>query len=158
MNEKINFFVLPSLLVLLIDQITKSIAVSKLDPTEPIKLFFTLQLNLIRNPGASFSIGENLTPYIATVAILASITIAYLGWIETKPRGMFLYGIVLGGVFGNVIDRVFRSGDGFLGGEVVDFIDLQWWPIFNFADVALVIGLPLLLYSRYREERVLENE
>ena len=158
MNEKINFFVLPSLLVLLIDQITKSIAVSKLDPGEPIKLIWTLQLNLIRNPGASFSIGENLTPYIATVAILASIAIAYLGWIETKPRGMFLYGIVLGGVFGNVIDRVFRSGDGFLGGEVVDFIDLQWWPIFNFADVALVIGLPLLLYSRYSEERVLENE
>ena len=158
MNEKINFFVLPSLLVLLIDQITKSIAVSKLDPGEPIKLFWTLQLNLIRNPGASFSIGENLTPYIATVAILASITIAYLGWIETNPRGMFLYGIVLGGVFGNVIDRIFRSGDGFLGGEVVDFIDLQWWPIFNFADVALVIGLPLLLYTRYREERVLENE
>ena len=154
MNEKINFFVLPSLLVLLIDQITKSIAVSKLDPAEPIKLFWTLQLNLIRNPGASFSIGENLTPYIATVAILASITIAYLGWIETNPRGMFLYGIVLGGVFGNVIDRIFRSGDGFLGGEVVDFIDLQWWPIFNFADVALVIGLPLLLYTRYREERV----
>ena len=158
MNEKINFFVLPSLLVLLIDQITKSIAVSKLDPTEPIELIWTLQLNLIRNPGASFSIGENFTPYIATVAILASIAIAYLGWIETKPRGMFLYGIVLGGVFGNVIDRVFRSGDGFLGGEVVDFIDLQWWPIFNFADVALVIGLPLLLYSRYSEERVLENE
>ena len=158
MNEKINFFVLPSLLVLLIDQITKSIAVSKLDPAEPIKLFWTLQLNLIRNPGASFSIGENLTPYIATVAILASITIAYLGWIETNPRGMFLYGIVLGGVFGNVIDRIFRSGDGFLGGEVVDFIDLQWWPIFNFADVALVIGLPLLIYTRYREERVLENE
>ena len=158
MNEKINFFVLPSLLVLLIDQITKSIAVSKLDPAEPIKLFWTLQLNLIRNPGASFSIGENLTPYIATVAILASITIAYLGWIETNPRGMFLYGIVLGGVFGNVIDRIFRSGDGFLSGEVVDFIDLQWWPIFNFADVALVIGLPLLLYSRYREERELENE
>ena len=158
MNEKINFFVLPSLLVLLIDQITKSIAVSKLDPAEPIKLFWTLQLNLIRNPGASFSIGENLTPYIATVAILASITIAYLGWIETNPRGMFLYGIVLGGVFGNVIDRIFRSGDGFLGGEVVDFIDLQWWPIFNFADVALVIGLPLLLYTRYWEERVLENE
>ena len=158
MNEKINFFVLPSLLVLLIDQITKSIAVSKLDPGEPIKLIWTLQLNLIRNPGASFSIGENLTPYIATVAILASITIAYLGWIETNPRGMFLYGIVLGGVFGNVIDRSFRSGDGVLGGQVVDFIDLQWWPIFNFADVALVIGLPLLLYTRYREERVLENE
>ena len=37
--------------------------------------------------------------------------------------------------------------------EVVDFIDLQWWPIFNFADMALVIGLPLLLYYRYQVER-----
>ncbi|GIR34766.1 MAG: hypothetical protein CM15mP49_01510 [Actinomycetota bacterium] len=41
--------------------------------------------------------------------------------------------------------------------EVVDFIDLQWWPIFNFADVALVIGLPLLLYYRYQVERNLAN-
>ena len=158
MREKIKFFVVPASVILLIDQITKSIAVTRLDPADPIKLFWTLQLNLIRNPGASFSIGENLTPYIATVAILASVAIAYLGWVETNARGMFLYGIVLGGVVGNVIDRVFRSGDGFLGGKVVDFIDFQWWPIFNFADVALVIGLPLLLYSRYREERVLENE
>ena len=51
----------------------------------------------------------------------------------------------------------FRKGDGFLSGEVVDFIDLQWWPIFNFADMALVIGLPLLLYYRYQVERNLAD-
>ena len=157
MREKIKFFVLPALVMLLIDQITKSIAVSKLDPANPIKLFWTLQINLIRNPGASFSIGENLTPFIATIALLASFVIAYLGWGESNRRGMCLYGVVLGGVFGNVIDRIFRSGDGFLGGEVVDFIDLQWWPIFNFADMALVIGLPLLLYYSYQVERDLSN-
>ena len=41
----------------------------------------------------------------------------------------------LGGALGNLIDRAFREGDGFLGGAVVDFIDLQWWPVFNVADV-----------------------
>tara|TARA_B100001778_G_scaffold307999_1_gene288456 strand:- start:3502 stop:3978 length:477 start_codon:yes stop_codon:yes gene_type:complete len=157
MHKKILFFVLPSLVVLLLDQITKSIAVAKLDPSEPVELFWTLQLNLIRNPGASFSIGKNLTPFIATIAIIASIAIAYLGIVETNLKIKFLFGVVFGGVLGNVTDRIFREGDGFLSGEVVDFIDLQWWPIFNFADMALVIGLPLLLYYRYQVERDLAN-
>ena len=157
MHKKILFFVLPSFVVLLLDQITKSIAVAKLDPSEPVELFWTLQLNLIRNPGASFSIGKNLTPFIATIAIIASIAIAYLGIVETNLKIKFLFGVVFGGVLGNVTDRIFREGDGFLSGEVVDFIDLQWWPIFNFADMALVIGLPLLLYYRYQVERDLAN-
>ena len=157
MRTKILFFVLPSLVVLFIDQLTKSIAVAKLESKEPVELFWTLQLNLIRNPGASFSIGENLTPIISTIAILASLAIAYLGLRETNLRIKFLFGVVLGGVLGNVGDRIFRKGDGFLSGEVVDFIDLQWWPIFNFADVALVVGLPLLLYGRYQVERDLAN-
>ena len=157
MRTKILFFVLPSLVVLFIDQLTKSIAVAKLESKEPVELFWTLQLNLIRNPGASFSIGENLTPIISTIAILASLAIAYLGLRETNLRIKFLFGVVLGGVLGNVVDRIFRKGDGFSSGEVVDFIDLQWWPIFNFADVALVVGLPLLLYSRYQVERDLAN-
>jgi len=157
MRTKILFFVLPSLVVLFFDQLTKSIAVAKLESKEPVELFWTLQLNLIRNPGASFSIGENLTPIISTIAILASLAIAYLGLRETNLRIKFLFGVVLGGVLGNVVDRIFRKGDGFLGGEVVDFIDLQWWPIFNFADVALVVGLPLLLYGRYQVERDLAN-
>ena len=157
MKKKILFFVLPSLIVLLLDQITKSIAVAKLDPNEPVELFWTLQLNLIRNPGASFSIGENLTPIIATIAIIASVIIAYFGFAEANLKIKFLFGVVFGGVVGNVVDRLFRKGDGFLSGEVVDFIDLQWWPIFNFADMALVIGLPLLLYYRYQVERDLAN-
>jgi len=157
MRTKILFFVLPSLVVLFFDQLTKSIAVAKLESKEPVELFWTLQLNLIRNPGASFSIGENLTPIISTIAILASLAIAYLGLRETNLRTKFLFGVVLGGVLGNVVDRIFRKGDGFLSGEVVDFIDLQWWPIFNFADVALVVGLPLLLYGRYQVERDLAN-
>ena len=55
------------------------------------------------------------------------------------------YGVVLGGALGNLVDRALREGDGFLGGRVVDFIDLQWWPVFNVADASLWVGIGLLL-------------
>ena len=53
---------------------------------------------------------------------------------------------MLGGAAGNLVDRIFREGSGFLGGGVVDFIDLQWWPIFNVADAAVTIGGLLLVF------------
>ena len=49
-------------------------------------------------------------------------------------------GLIVGGAIGNLIDRAFRTDNGFLKGGVVDFIDLQWWPVFNIADAAIVIG------------------
>ncbi len=154
MQVKVKCLLAPTLIVVAIDQLTKSLAVSRLDPDNPVNLVWTLQLNITRNPGASFSMGSNLTPYIASVAILAALGIAYLAWSEINTRILLCYGIVLGGVLGNVIDRIARSGDGFLGGEVVDFIDFQWWPIFNAADMALVIGLPILMFFRYRDENL----
>ena len=51
---------------------------------------------------------------------------------------------MIGGAIGNLVDRLFR-GDGWLARPVVDFIDLQWWPIFNVADMAIVVGGVLLL-------------
>ena len=54
-------------------------------------------------------------------------------------------GLVIGGAIGNVSDRLFRAGDGFLGGAVVDFIDLQWWPVFNVADMAVTVGGVILV-------------
>jgi len=53
-------------------------------------------------------------------------------------------GLVLGGAFGNLIDRLCRD-PGFLRGAVVDFIDLQWWPVFNVADASVVGGAVLLV-------------
>ena len=64
-----------------------------------------------------------------------------------------LLGMILGGAVGNLADRAARAGDGFLGGAVVDFIDLQWWPVFNAADSAIVVaGVILVLTApRYRQ-------
>ena len=152
MQEKVKYLLIPTLLVVAVDQLTKSLVVAKLDPNDPISLIWTLQLNITRNSGASFSIGSSLTPYIASVAILAVFGITYLALLETDRKSLCFFCIVLGGVMGNLIDRIARSGDGFLSGRVVDFIDLQWWPIFNVADIALVIGLPILMFLRYQNE------
>ncbi len=51
---------------------------------------------------------------------------------------------------GNLVDRAFRAGDGFLGGGVVDFVDVQWYPIFNVADMGVVLGALLLLFTTAR--------
>ena len=59
--------------------------------------------------------------------------------------GAVAAGLVAGGALGNLGDRAFRGDDGFLHGAVVDFIDLQWWPIFNVADSAIVVGGILLV-------------
>lgn len=50
-------------------------------------------------------------------------------------------GLIQGGAIGNVVDRLFRDGDGFLGGAVIDFLEIgDWWPVFNIADAAIVVG------------------
>jgi signal peptidase II len=55
-------------------------------------------------------------------------------------------GLLIGGALGNLFDRVFR-GRGWLHGGVVDFIDVQWWPIFNVADIAVSVGAVLFALS-----------
>ena len=69
---------------------------------------------------------------------------------EHLPVALAL-GLVLGGAFGNVIDRVFRS-PGFLRGAVVDFVDLRFWPVFNLADSAITCGCLLLLWASWAKK------
>jgi signal peptidase II len=61
-------------------------------------------------------------------------------------------GLIVGGAIGNLIDRSFRQ-DGWLRGGVVDFIDFQWFPIFNVADVAINVGGALLIIGFVRDAR-----
>ena len=59
-------------------------------------------------------------------------------------------GMIVGGASGNVADRLLRGDSGFLQGSVVDFIDLQWWPVFNVADIGVVCGAILLSIATFR--------
>jgi len=136
--------------LVVVDQLTKTWALRTLT-TRDIDLFWTLRFHLARNNGAAFSVGLGSGGLIGLLAIGVVIVLVALGRNLDTRLGVVSLGLVLGGALGNLADRVFRSGSGFLGGRVVDFIDPQWWPIFNVADMAITIGGVLLVLSSYRE-------
>ena len=138
--------------VVAVDQLTKHLAVTGLDDG-PIELVGSVRLALTFNDGAAFNLGSGRTSGIAVVALAIVAVIVVLG-LRAPRRGIAVgYGVVLGGAAGNVVDRVLRAGDGFLGGRVVDFVDLGFWPVFNVADVALWVGIGILVAATLREER-----
>lgn len=137
-------------LVVVVDQLTKTWAVNAL-ATRDIDLFWTLRFHLARNRDAAFSIGFGSGGLIAILAIGVVIAFLFLGRSVQTRVGVLSLGLVLGGALGNLADRAFRDGSGFLGGAVVDFIDPQWWPVFNVADAAISIGGVLLVFVVSRE-------
>jgi signal peptidase II len=89
-----------------------------------------------------------------------AIGLLWSGRTVPTRTGAVAVGLVLGGAAGNLADRAFRAGDGFLGGAVIDFIDAQWYPVFNVADMAVVGGALLLLFAtaRYHESESAEAD
>jgi signal peptidase II len=136
--------------VVLLDQLTKTWAVNRLSGGRQIDLVGSLRFNLAFNEGAAFSVGNgwNLGPWIAVLALVVVSTLVFTGPTVRSTFGAIAVGMVAGGAVGNLLDRAFRAGSGFLGGRVVDFIDVQWWPVFNVADSAVSVGaVALVLYS-----------
>ena len=135
---------------LLVDQLTKSWAVRSLGDGDVVDVVWTLRFNLAYNSGASFSMGRGAGRWIALVAI---VIVCLLVWQARKASTRLTavaLGMIVGGALGNVVDRAFRAGgEGFLGGSVVDFIDFQWWPVFNIADIGVVVGAILLVVASF---------
>jgi signal peptidase II len=134
--------------VVLVDQLTKSWAVREL-ADRSIHLFWTLRLELSFNSGFAFSQGQGLTRYITVLVVLL---IAVLVWWSRGVDSWLLavaLALLIGGALGNLSDRLFRSH----GGAVIDFIDPQWWPVFNVADMAVSCGAVLLVLSSFRDDR-----
>lgn len=133
-----------AVVVVVIDQITKHWAVTVLPGEPPRHVVWTLQWNLTYNTGMAFSSGKGLGPLIGVLAI--GVAVALLVSIHRVPSttARVAAGFVVGGALGNVVDRLFR-GEGWLRGGVVDFVDFQWFPIFNVADTAVNVGGALFL-------------
>ncbi len=137
----------------LLDFVVKNVVIANLDPQHPIPLLGGLvTLQLIRNPGAAFSMGENFTVLLTIIAIAALIAVLvfivprlrHVGWAVT-------IGCLLAGIAGNLTDRLFREPGPFRG-HVVDFIQLPNFAIFNVADMfitaAAVIGIWLSMITQ----------
>jgi signal peptidase II len=137
-------------LVLVLDQATKVWVLATLTPGDPVKVLGSaIQLNLIRNPGAAFSIGNGST------WLLTAVSLGILVWVVIGARKVgnmpwaVALGLLLGGAVGNLIDRVFRApGPG--RGHVVDFIDYFGLFIGNVADIAIVVGAGIIMVLSFR--------
>lgn len=138
--------------VVVLDQITKHWAVNALADGAERPVFWTLQWNLTFNSGMAFSRGEGLGPFIAVVAFLVVIVLVVSTAHVGGRLAQVAAGMLIGGAAGNLIDRAFR-GDGWLHGAVVDFIDVQWWPIFNVADIGVTVGAILFVLASLLEGR-----
>jgi signal peptidase II len=137
--------------VLVLDALTKQWAVSAL-ADGPIHLFGSVRLALTHNKAGAFGVGGALVPFLAVAALILVVVLVTTGAATERLPTAIALGLVLGGAFGNVLDRVLRS-PGFLRGAVVDFVDVGFWPVFNLADSAITCGCLLLLLANWRREQ-----
>jgi signal peptidase II len=139
---------------LLADVVSKHLAVRELTGREPVEVVGELlQLRLVRNPGAAFSAGASLTPVISVVAVVAVVVVTFYSF-RVRHRGWAVaLGLLLAGVSGNLIDRLFRAPGPFRG-HVVDFFALPHWPVFNVADICIDVAAALFVLFMVRGIRL----
>jgi signal peptidase II len=153
--EKHRIWAVPAVLgavIIIADQISKTLIVQSLGP-ETMTNFIpimgdTVRLAYSHNTGIAFSLFQGM-PQLLTFTSLAIVAGAIYFYLTQLPnRHLFvqiILGFILGGAFGNIIDRV-RLG------YVVDFIQVGWFPIFNLADSAITVGAALLMILFLLEE------
>lgn len=127
-------------LTVLVDQVTKAIAVASLDRGEQVNVFLGLDMTYVRNEGVAFGALSGGGPLLV-IAITVALggLVAYFVANSDVPYLWLPVGLILGGALGNLADRA-RDG------AVVDFIDPIAWPAFNLADAAIVVGVLALVY------------
>lgn len=133
-----------------LDLASKIWAVNNLSARNPVEIIGSFfQLTLVRNPGAAFSFATGATILFTCIAVAAVIAIIFYSRKLTSQGWATTLGLLLGGVLGNLTDRLFRS-PGFLKGEVIDWLELTHWPVFNLADSAIVVAAFLAIVLSIR--------
>lgn len=126
--------------VVAIDQASKALIRGQIARGDTVEVLPFLDLANTRNSGVAFGLAGDVSPVLIGVAI--ALLVALLAFLSLRrnasPLAWLPAGLLVGGALGNLIDRA-RDG------AVTDFIDLPMWPTFNLADVAIVIGVGLLV-------------
>jgi signal peptidase II len=132
---------LTAVLVVALDQGSKQIVVATIDRGHPVDLPLGFQLANVRNNGVAFGLlGGAGTLVLVLTLVTMVVLLGYFAARAQDPGVWLAVGLVIGGATGNLIDRA-RLG------AAIDFIDPPAWPAFNFADVAIVVGVALLAMS-----------
>ena len=144
-----------AVLVVVLDRITKMLVVNNMSLGQSIPIidgFF--HLTFIRNPGAAFGLFAGRTAFFIGITVVVLLAILYFQrYIPGEQKAArFCIGLILGGAFGNFIDRLYW-------GTVVDFLDFRIWVyIFNVADSALVVGSLLFALLLFFNKAGLDKE
>ncbi|MBC7254135.1 MAG: signal peptidase II [Actinobacteria bacterium] len=128
------------------DQASKALVRCFLPPGKTLDLHL-LALRQVRNPGTAFGLirGQSLPFFLGSVALLLVLVLVLWRFRGEEGRAFTAaLGLIIGGALGNIIDRISL-------GAVVDFIDLRFWPVFNLADTAIVLGVGIALVLVIRE-------
>lgn len=129
--------------IIILDQLVKLYVQSSMGLGMSIPVIPNVfHITYILNAGAAFGILENQRGFFIFIGILV---LAAAGWFYSclrRENAWIRYGaaMLLGGAVGNLIDRIFQ-------GSVVDFFDFRIWPVFNVADIAIVVGVACIIYS-----------
>jgi len=126
--------------VLLVDQVSKLYIIRNMALGDSLPVINEVfHLTYVKNPGAAFSILQHQTGLFIAIAVLLLLAVAY--YYPRLPQGYPLLrigiGLQVGGAAGNLLDRI-RTG------YVTDFLDFRIWPVFNIADIGIVLGVGLL--------------
>ena len=137
-------------IIWLFDFVTKSWALQSLS-AEPRKILGSiLQFTLVFNSGAAFSLATGFTILFSLLALAVVIAVIYFAPKITSTGWQFTIGLLLGGVLGNLTDRIFREPS-FLSGYVIDWIQIPHWPVFNLADSAICIAAAIAFVLSVRD-------
>lgn len=133
-----------------LDQLTKTLVANSLSygqswaPIPALERLF--QFTYITNTGAAFGLFSSGGLFFVIIAILVSIAIVYFYPYADNWLVRISLGLQLGGALGNLWDRIFNNG------EVIDYVDLGFWPIFNIADISIVTGITVLAIWLWQQE------
>lgn len=127
------------------DQAVKGVVEAQLFPGEQVDVLGPLQLTLSHNRGVAFGLAGGAGAGLVLTTLAALAVIGYLFARKPDRPGMWVaVGLVAGGALGNLIDRIRADA-------VTDYIDIGSWPAFNLADIAISVGVVLLVFLYLRD-------
>ncbi len=162
MSPKLRWFLIPLLVSLCVDQITKHLVMTRFYYGESVSVIPGIfDLTYVRNPGGAFSLFASgpsefrMMFFIGTTLVAIGLLFVFYRRLESDALwSAAALGTILGGAVGNLIDRIAY-------GEVVDFLDFYIgsyaWPTFNVADSCIVVGVSVLIFDMFMEGREVET-
>jgi signal peptidase II len=142
------FFYVLALAILIIDQLFKYLVHQSMSLGQSIPLLDgILKLTYVRNTGAAFSLFVGFSPYLLVIGVIVALAVIYFHY-KIPARNYYLQtglAFILGGSLGNLVDRIFRS-------YVIDYLDVTIWPVFNFADIMINIGVILIAFKLFAKK------